>query len=63
MWKTYMYAAQLLRAGWFGSGVGYGTCEVTVKGPNLMRRPGKGGIVAVLYWLMFLEEREYVCGV
>jgi hypothetical protein len=27
----------------------YGTCEVTVNGPNLIRRPGKGDIVEVWF--------------
>ena len=32
-----------------GATGGYGTCEVTEKGPNLIREPGKGGIVVVRY--------------
>lgn len=41
---------------WVGD---YGTCEVTVKGPNLIRELGKGGIVVICcgrfesLWLMW----------
>lgn len=47
VWKTYLVLS------WWTGGVdvdgtgGYDTCEVTVKGPNLIRELGKGGIVVV----------------
>lgn len=49
VWKTYLVCLVggrevLMLCGWVG---GYGTWEVTVKGPNFMRELGKGGIVAV----------------
>jgi hypothetical protein len=50
---TFCFGAQLVRVAVdLDGGVGYGTCEVTVNGPNLIRRPGKGGImeVAMLSW-------------
>lgn len=35
---------------------GYGTWEVTVKGPNLIRELGKGGIVVVCWPLRFYGD-------
>lgn len=49
VWKTYLECLVggqevevVMEMGGLG---GYGTCEVTVKGPNLIRELGKGGIV------------------